>query len=43
MRNADSDLRETIGGTLPVIAETLGLIRELDAMDCPLIGRAISN
>lgn len=39
MRNAECDLRQTIGDTLPIIAETLGLIRDLDSMDAPLIGR----
>jgi hypothetical protein len=39
MRNAESDIRQLIGLTLAVIAETKSIIRELDAMDYPVIGR----
>jgi hypothetical protein len=41
MRNAESDIRQLIGRTLTVIAETKSVIRELDAMDCPVIDRRI--
>jgi hypothetical protein len=39
MRNAESDIRQLIGLTLAVIAETKSFIRELDAMDHPVIDR----
>jgi hypothetical protein len=39
MRNAESEIRQLIGLTLAVIAETQSIIRELDAMDYPIIDR----
>ncbi len=39
MRNAETELRQLIGMTSIVIMETQSLIRELDAMDHPVIDR----
>ena len=43
MRNAESDIRQLIGHTLAIIAETNSIVRELDAVDYPVIDRKNLN
>jgi hypothetical protein len=43
LRNVESDVRDLIGHTLAVIAETESVIRKLDGMDHPVIDRKTSN
>lgn len=43
MRNAESEVRELIGQTQAVVADTETVIRKLDNMHHPVIDRKTSN